>query len=86
MLSARRTSSAQRQCPAAQGLDFGLEGRQRGRVAAGDHQVRPGPGQRPAEVLAQPAAGAGDDGDLAGEIKRVVVHISFAVRASRIRA
>ena len=64
----------QRQCPAAQRLDLGLERCQRRRVAAGDHEVSPRPRQRTAEVLAQAAAGAGDNGDFARQIKWVLAH------------
>ena len=60
----------QRQRLAAQCFDLRLETAQRCRVAAGDDQVRTGPRKRAAKVLSQAAAGAGDDGDFAGEIKQ----------------
>ena len=53
MLSSAAHVERQRQRPAAQRLNLGLERRQRGRVAAGDHEVSPRPRQRAAEVLAQ---------------------------------
>ncbi len=54
---------------AAERFDFLLKLGKRGRVAAGDDQVRTGTGERAAHVLAESAAGAGDEGDFAGKIK-----------------
>ena len=60
----------ERERAAAEGFDLGLEGRQVGRIAAGDDQVGARAGEGAREILAEAAARAGDDGDLAGEIER----------------
>jgi hypothetical protein len=39
--------------------------------AARDGQIRAGPGERPRELLAEAAAGAGDEGGFAGEIEQI---------------
>ena len=48
---------------AAEVFDFFFEFRQARLVAAGDDQVRTGPGQRPAEILAEAPAGSRDNRD-----------------------
>ena len=63
---------SQRQGLAAQRLDLGLERTQCCGVAAGDHKVRASAGEGAPEILAQAAAGAGDEGDFAGEGEGVV--------------
>ncbi len=59
----------ERQCPPPERLDFSAECVERIDVSAGDDEVGAGACERPAHVLAKPAAGAGDDGDFAGEIE-----------------
>ncbi len=66
MLSGRQHVERQRQRAAAQGLNLGLERRECRRVATGNDEVSARSRQRPAKVLAQPAAGTGDNGHLAG--------------------
>ena len=43
---------------------------ERGERAAGDRDIRTGAGEREREVLAEPAARAGDEGDLAGKVEK----------------
>jgi len=54
---------------AAEGFDFGFEWGQVIAMAAGQDQVGAGFRESAGEVLAEAAAGAGDDGYLAGEVK-----------------
>src|SRR5512146_2912796 len=58
----------------AERLDFRFERSERIEIPAGDDEVGAGLGQRSCEVLAQPTAGAGNNGNLATEIKKCVVH------------
>ena len=57
---------------ATQGGHFFFKGQQVIAVAAGDDEIRAGFRQGAREDLAQAAAGAGDDGYLAGEIEEFV--------------
>ena len=57
---------------AAEGMDFFLEFGEVGFIAAGEDQVGAGFGERASEVLAEAAAGTGDDGDFVGEVEEIV--------------
>ena len=57
---------------AAEGFYFAFEWGERVDFAAGEDEVGAGFGEGAGEMLAEAAAGAGDDGDLAGEIEEVV--------------
>ena len=59
----------ERDSAAAERFDLGFECSQRLARAAGENKIGSGAGQCAREVLAKAAAGAGDDGDLAGEIE-----------------
>ena len=50
------------------------------RLAAGEDEVGAGVGERAGEVLAEAAAGAGDEGDLAGEIEEMLAHALLRLR------
>jgi len=60
---------------AAEGPDFFFKGRERFAAAAGEDEVGAGFGECAREILSEPAACAGDDGDAAGEVEEVIRHM-----------
>ena len=79
MLASSRTSSSTQDDAAAERFDLVGERFERSERAAGDGEVGAGAGQRAGELLAEAAAGAGDEGGFAGEVERVG-HVRFGVR------
>ena len=65
---------------AAEGAHFGFEFGQGFATAAGEDQVGSGFGQCASEILAEAAAGSGDQSDLAGEVKERVAHAASSGR------
>ncbi len=59
---------------AAESGDLVGEGLDVGAAAAGEDEVGTGAGEGAGEVLAEAAAGAGDESDLAGEVEEVFAH------------
>ncbi len=61
----------QRDGAAAEGVDLGFEVGECFAAAAGEDEVGSGAGEGAGEVLAEAAAGSGDEGDLAGEVEEM---------------
>jgi len=57
---------------AAKRLNFGFKWREARAMAAGEHEIGAGLGQRAREILAEAAAGAGDDRGASREIEQLV--------------
>jgi len=56
----------------AEGLDFGFEGGEAGTIAAGEDDIGAGFGEGASEVLAEAAAGSGNDRGFSREVKERV--------------
>jgi len=65
---------------AAEGAHFSFEFGKRVAAAAGEDQVGSGFGQCASEILAEAAAGSGDHGNLAGEVKERIGHAALSGR------
>ena len=57
---------------AAEGFYFAFERGELVEMAAGEDEIGAGFGESAGEMLAEAAAGAGDDGDLPGKIEEIV--------------
>ena len=79
MLAWSRTSRARGSALRPRASISSWNGFKRFRVAAGENEIGPGPGQGAGEILAQAAAGAGDNGDFSGQIKKRIVQSGFVM-------
>ena len=61
---------------AAERLDFFFEVGEMFALAAGEDEIGAGFGESASEVLAETAAGAGDDGDFTSEVEKIFVRHS----------
>ena len=71
--AADRARRATRRRRGGRALRSPLEGVSESVVAAGEDEVGAGAGERAGEVLAEAAAGSGDEGDSAGEVEELRV-------------
>ncbi len=70
----------ERQRAAAEGAHFRFEFGQRVTAAAGEDQVGSSFGECASEILAEAAAGSGDQSDLTGEVKERIAHVARSGR------